>query len=302
MPTIAYLGGGNMGGAMVRRLLEAGHRVTVYNRTLDKVRPLEALGATLAETPAKGVLGADIIFASLTDDTASRSVWLGEDGALTASLQPGTLVVEHSTMSYDWVMQLSAAVAKKGLRYVDCPVAGRPDAAQAGKLVVFAGADAADLEEIKPLLKPISKEIFHFGPVGSGTIFKLTYNLLGASQVAGLAEALAVLERAGLDLKQAAQALSTGATGSPHVMRHAAFMANDEHEDPPAFTGRGRLKDSRYGVAVARQFGRSAHIGDATVAIFQHMVDIGMSEAADSRVVEAVKSDPAGNRKAAAGS
>ncbi len=126
MARIAYLGGGNMGQAMARRLLAAGHSVTLYNRTLDKVKPLEALGAKLAKTPREAVAGAEIIFASVTDDAASRSIWLGDDGALAAKLPPRTLVVEHSTMSHDWVMELSGKVRAAGLRYVDCPVADGP--------------------------------------------------------------------------------------------------------------------------------------------------------------------------------
>jgi 3-hydroxyisobutyrate dehydrogenase len=288
-----------MGQAMVRRLLGAGHKVTVYNRTLDKVRGLEAAGAQLAATPRAAVAGAEIIFASVTDDDASRAVWLGADGALAADIPARTLVVEHSTMSYDWVMELSGKVQARGLRYFDCPVAGRPDAAQAGQLVIFGGGDKADLDEITPYLKAISKEIFHFGGVGAGTTFKLIYNLLGASQIAALAEALASLKAANIDLDTAARAISSGATGSPHVKRHAAFMAHDEHENPPAFTGKGRLKDSRYGVEIMEKLGQVTLTGRATVAVFQHMVDIGMAGAADSRVFEAVQVYAAGDKKVA---
>jgi len=287
--TIAFLGAGRMAHGMIGRLLGAGFEVTVYNRTIDKVRPLEALGARPASTPREAARGAHVVFASVSDDAASRAVWTGPDGALSASASERAIAIECSTLSYNWVLELAASARRQGFRYVDCPVAGRPYAAAAGQLVVFAGADPGDLEEVKPLLAPLSKEIFHFGPAGSGTAFKLIYNLMGATQIAALAEGLAAAEAIGVDPLAAARAFSTGATGSPHVVRHAALMAEGRHEDPPAFTGRGRLKDSSYGVQLTEQLGCQAVLGRATVAVFEQMVDTGMGGAADSRLIDVVR-------------
>ena len=288
--TIAFLGAGHMAHGMIGRLLGAGFPVTVYNRSVEKVRPLEALGATTAATPRDAAHGADVVFASLSDDAASRAVWTGPEGVLSAHVSDRMIAIECSTLSHDWVLELAGTVRRRGLRYIDCPVAGRPYAAAAGQLVVFAGAEAADLEEVRPLLAPLSKEIFHFGPVGAGTAFKLIYNLMGATQIAALAEGLVAAEAAGIDLLSAARAFSTGATGSPHVVRHAAFMAEGRHEDPPAFTARGRLKDSTYGVQLAETLGCQAVLGRATVALFEQMIEAGMDGAADSRLIEAVRS------------
>jgi 3-hydroxyisobutyrate dehydrogenase len=286
---IAYLGAGNMAQGMIRRLLGAGFDVTVWNRTPEKVVPLEASGARRAATPRAAAEGATIVMASVIDDQASRTVWLGPDGALEAGGPIARIAVEHSTLSHDWVMELSGLVRQRGWRYVDCPVAGRPNMSAAGELVVFAGADPRDLDEIRPVLKPMSKEIFHFGPPGSGTAFKLIYNLMGATQVVALAEGLVAAEAVGIDLRTAARAFSTGATGSPHVVRHAVFMAEGKHEDPPAFTGRGRLKDSLYGVQIANKHGIDVRIGQSTAAVFQEMVDGGLAAAADSRVIDVIR-------------
>lgn len=286
---VAFLGAGNMAQGIIRRLLGAGFEVTVWNRTPEKVAPLEASGARRAETPRAAATGADLVMASVIDDEASRQVWLGPDGALAATGRASRLAIEHSTLSHDWVLELNGIVRQQGWRYIDCPVAGRPNMAAAGELVVFAGADAADLEEIRPVLKPMSREVFHFGPPGSGTAFKLIYNLMGATQVAALAEGLVACEAVGLDLRIAARAFSSGATGSPHVVRHATFMAEGKHEEPPAFTGRGRLKDSRYGVQIAQKYGVDARVGQSTAAVFQDMVDGGLGAAADSRVIDAIR-------------
>ncbi len=289
MTKIGYLGGGNMAQAMVKRLLAAGHDVTLYNRTLDKVRNLEALGAKLARTPREAAEGAEMVFASVTDDAASRTVWTGPDGALSANLAPGALIVEHSTMSHDWVLELCRIVREKGLRYVDCPVAGRPDAAAAGQLAVFVGADKEDLEKIRPLVTPLSKEIFHFGAPGTGTAFKLIYNVLGVVQIVGLAEALSAAEAAGIDLRTAAQALANGNTGSGHVRKHGPFMAENEHEDPPGFTAAGRIKDLTYGIGLEEALGEDPVMGRAALGAYQKMVDLGMAKAADSMIIDAVR-------------
>ena len=289
MAKIAYLGGGNMAQAMGTRLLAAGHDLTVYNRTVEKLAPLVAKGAKTAASPREAVKGADVVFCSVTDDTASRAMWMGPDGALSAGLPKGTLVVEHSTMSPDWVKELSCAAKEKGLRYVDCPVAGRPDAAAAGKLVVFGGADdEADLEAVTPYISSISRKIYHLGPVGTGTAFKLIYNLLGVVQIVGLAEGLAAAEAAGIDIETAATAFADGNTGSPHVLKHGAYMAQNEHEDPPGFTANGRLKDSSYGVALEEGLGITPLVGRAAMTAYKGMVEKGMGAAADSRLFEVI--------------
>jgi 3-hydroxyisobutyrate dehydrogenase len=289
MTKIGYLGGGRMAQAMVSRLLAAGYAVTIYNRTPEKLRDLERAGATVARTPREAATGADIVFASVTDVAASRAVWLGPDGALQADLKPGTLIVEHSTLMHDWVMELAGIVRAKGLRYVDCPVAGRPDAAAAGKLAVFAGADEADLDEIRPFIEPLSKEIFRFGAPGTGTAFKLIYNVYGVVQIVGLAEALSSAESAGIDLDIASRALINGNTGSGHVAKHAPFMSSGVHEDPPGFTAANRVKDTSYGLALEEAFGEDPLVSRAALASYRDMVETGMGEAADSRIIDGVR-------------
>jgi 3-hydroxyisobutyrate dehydrogenase len=289
MTRIGYLGGGNMAQAMVGRLLAAGHTVTVYNRTLEKVRNLERAGATLAATPREAAQDSEIVFASVTDVDASKAVWTGPDGALSADMAPGTLIVEHSTLSYEWVVELSGIVRSRGLRYVDCPVAGRPDAAAAGKLAIFVGAEASDLEAIRPLILPLSKEIFYFGPPGTGTAFKLIYNVQGVVQIVGLAEALSAAEAAGIDLETAARAFANGNTGSGHVIKHGPFMATGEHEDPPGFTAAGRMKDLTYGIGLEERLGEDPIVGRAALVVYRHMVELGLKDAADSKVIDTVR-------------
>jgi len=288
MMRIAFLGAGNMGRGMIGRLLGAGHSVSIYNRTPAKARDLEAAGANAAPTPREAAEGAEAVFSMVGDDAASRAVWLGPDGALAARHAPGAFAIECSTLSYDWVPELARAAKAKGLRYIDCPVTGLPDAAAAGKLTLFVGAEKPDLAAARPLLAPLCSEIIHFGPVGAGTAYKLIVNLMGAVQIAGAAEALLVAEAAGLDLAQVAYAISKGQAASPQVVRHSARMSRAEHE-PVAFSGALRLKDARYGVAMALKLGASPALGQAAADAFQRLVDSGLGDANESRVIDALR-------------
>jgi 3-hydroxyisobutyrate dehydrogenase len=289
MAKIAYIGVGNMGRAMILRLLKAGHTISAYNRTPEKAKVVVDAGAKLAKTPAEAVEGADIVLSSVTSDDASRQVWTGPQGILAGKLRPNTLVAECSTLSHDWVMELAGIVKAKGLRYVDCPVAGRPDAAEAGELRVYIGGSKEDLEELRPYIQPFSKKIFHFGPVGAGTAYKLIYNLLGVIQVASVAEAMVQCEAAGIDLHTAAEAFALGYTGSKHVSHHSAVMAEGQRNQEVGFSGKGRLKDSTYGVQFAKKLGRQSLVGDAAAQVFNQMVEVGMGDANDSEVIDALR-------------
>ena len=289
MAKIAYIGVGNMGRAMIVRLLKAGHQITAYNRTPEKAKAVVDAGAKLAKTPAEAVEGADVVFSSVSNDDASREVWTGPHGILAGKLRPATLVAECSTLSHDWVMELAGLVKAKGLRYVDCPVAGRPDAAEAGELRVYIGGAKEDLEELRPYIEPFSKKIWHFGPVGAGTAYKLIYNLMGVIQVASVAEAMLQCEAAGIDLHAAAEAFALGYTGSKHVAHHAATMAEGKRGQRVAFSGKGRLKDSQYGVQLAKKLGRQALVGEAASDVFAQMVEVGMGDANDSELIDALR-------------
>ena len=288
MAKIAFLGAGAMGQAMVPNLLRGGHSVCVYNRTIAKARLMEAKGATVAATVRDAVQGVDAVFSMVIDDDASRAVWAGPDGVLN-SAAPGTLAVEGSTVSNKWLRELGCLAAAKGLRFLDCPVAGRPDAAAAAQLVVFAGGRPEDLEAVRPMLQPMARRIVHFGPVGTGNAFKLIYNLLGAIQVAATAEAMNACEAAGIDLHAAADAFSDGNTGSPHVKRHSRHMATGQHDNPIGFTPHGRLKDILYGVQYQEQIGGQALLGHAAAALFRQMIDIGWGERNDSEAIDGLR-------------
>jgi 3-hydroxyisobutyrate dehydrogenase len=249
MTKVAFIGLGRMGHGMAGRYLDAGFSVAVWNRSKPKAEDLIARGARWAASPADAADGADAVVTMVADDGASRAVWLGQDGAAT-NMKPGTLAIECSTVSYRHALDLARELRDRGLIYIDCPVTGLPQAAAAGKLTLLVGADAADLDRAKPYLAPIGDVIRHFGPVGTGTVFKLINNLMGAVQVASLAEGIAMAEQAGLDTNLVAEALAAGAVASPQVIRHSKRMVARDFSGA-SFTIALRHKDAAYAVKLA---------------------------------------------------
>ncbi len=249
MPRVAFIGLGRMGHGMAGRYLDAGFALTVWNRSKAKADDLIARGARWATSPEDAAIDADAVVTMVADDEASRDVWLNKDGAA-ATMKAGALAIECSTVSHAHALAMARELRARGLIYIDCPVTGLPEAAAAGKLTLLVGADPADLEKAQPYLAPIANTIRHFGPVGSGTVFKLINNLMGAVQIASLAEGLAIAEQSGLDMKLVTEALSTGAVASPQVIRHSRRMASRDFSGA-SFTAALRHKDAAYAVALA---------------------------------------------------
>jgi 3-hydroxyisobutyrate dehydrogenase-like beta-hydroxyacid dehydrogenase len=249
MANVAFIGLGRMGHGMAGRYLDSGFTVAVWNRSKARADDLVARGSRRAGSPADAADGADAIVAMVADDEVSRAVWLGRDGAAETA-KAGALAIECSTVSYRHALDLARDLRTRGLVYIDSPVTGLPDAAAAGKLTLLVGAEPADLEQARPFLAPLSTTIRHFGPVGSGTVYKLINNLLGAIQIAGLAEGLAIAEQAGLDMNLVLEAIENGVAASPQVIRHSRRMVARNFSGA-TFTAALRHKDAAYAVALA---------------------------------------------------
>jgi len=267
MAKVAFIGLGRMGHGMAGRYLDAGFDVAVWNRSKAKAEDLIACGARWATSPEDAAIDADAVVTMVADDEASRAVWLTKDGAA-ATMKAGTLAIECSTVSYRHVLEMARVLRERGIVYIDSPVTGLPDAAASGKLTLLVGADAADLERARPFLTPLATTIRHFGAVGSGTVYKLINNLMGAIQIAGIAEGLAIAEQAGLDMKLVLEAVETGVAASPQVIRHSRRMV-ERNFAGATFTASLRQKDAAYAVALAESLLRDAPImGRAAVAAY----------------------------------
>ncbi|MCH2169932.1 NAD(P)-dependent oxidoreductase [Myxococcota bacterium] len=273
---------------MAQCLRTAGHTVRVWNRTAEKAVALVNAGCTLAASPREAAETADVAISMVADDEASRAIWQGPTGLL-AGMQPGAFAIECSTLSHAWVLELSRQAHEKGLVYLDCPVTGLPDAAEKGALTLLVGGRDDDIDRAHEFLHPLSRQVVRFGPVGSGTAYKLIVNLLGSVEIAATAEAMETARRAGLDLSRVAEAIASGPAGSFHVGRHARIMAAESHAENLAFTTNLRRKDTRYGVELSRDLGVSSPLGALTLKQFNRTSELGFGNQNESHVLDAVR-------------
>ena len=288
-PAVAVLGLGIMGSSMAGRLAAAGFPLAVYNRNPAKAAALQAAGARVAATPAEAAAGAQFILSMLADDDASRATWLGEQGALRGA-GPGAILIESSTITVDWIRELAAAAQAKGLELLDAPVTGSKVHAAAGELNFLVGGSAAALERARPVLAAMSKSITHLGPAGSGSRMKLINNFLCGVQVASLAEAVALIEKSGLDRAKALEVLCGGAPGSPIVKMLTPRMASRDYT--PNFLLKLMAKDLRYSQREAGNNGLDLATAAAALGLFERALAAGHGERDMAAVVEPLRPDP----------
>jgi 3-hydroxyisobutyrate dehydrogenase len=282
-PTVALMGLGLMGSGMARNLLAAGFPLTVYNRTPGKAAPLADAGARVASSPRDAAAGAEIVISMVSDDAASRAVWLGDDGAL-AGAEAGALFIESSTVTVEWVRELAGRVAERGFELLDAPVTGSKPQAAEGQLLFLVGGSEHALEHARPVLSVMSRDIVHMGPTGSGALIKLVNNFLCGVQAASLAEALALIDASRLDRGRALEILTGGAPGSPMVKTLADRMSAGDFST--RFALRLMLKDLDYAYGEGARHAVPLRMAASARDVFEGAVEAGYGEKDLSAVVE----------------
>lgn len=282
-PRIAFLGLGIMGGGMARRLLAGGFPLTVFNRNPEKSKSFAAEGAGAAGSPREAAENADVIIAMVADDHASRSLWLGENGAL-AGAKPGTLCIESSTVTVNWIQELAAAVGKKNCELVEAPVTGSKSHAANGELSFLTGGNPATIEKLRPVFSCMGKTILPLGPIGSGALVKLINNFICGVQVAALAEGMAMIERSGLDRAKVLDFLTNAALGSPLVKTVSGRMTTPDYT--PNFMLKLMTKDLGYAIGEGNKLSVELLTATAALKEFQRAVAAGHGEKDMAAVVE----------------
>jgi 3-hydroxyisobutyrate dehydrogenase len=249
-PRVAVFGLGIMGTGMATRLLSGGFPLAVFNRSREKSAALAAQGAFAAGTPREAAMRSQIILSMVANDEASRSVWLGPDGAL-AGAEPESLLIECSTLSGRWIRELLAEASARRCRFLDAPVTGSKPQAASGELVFLAGGAKEAVTAAEPVFSVLGRQTVHLGPVGSGTLMKLVNNFLCGVQAASMAEALHMIEAGELDRTKALSILMNGAPGSGIVKRVAERILADDYT--PNFALRWMAKDLFYAVNEAAE-------------------------------------------------
>jgi len=263
---VSVLGLGAMGVRMAKRMVEAGHAVTVYNRSAGRDEALVAAGAIRASSPREAAAGAEVVIGMVRDDDASRAIWCDADSGALGGMRPGAVAVAASTLTPGWVGELADAAKAADVRFLEAPVVGTRPHADAGKLVVLAGGDAETLAAATPAMSAYAGAIKHLGPVGAGAAMKLVVNTLFATQVAAYGEALGVLAKAGVSTAAAAERLKGLPITSPALQRVLGLMA--EGAFSPNFPVALVAKDLRYAAEAAEAVGADAPLTRAAGAVY----------------------------------
>lgn len=281
---VALLGLGIMGSGMARQLLAHGLEPTVWNRDLSKTAALREAGARVADTPADAVRGADVAIAMLANDVASRSVWI--DGGALAAIKPNSIVIESSTLTINWSRELAATARARALDFLDAPVTGSKSQAQSGSLRFLVGGDTEVLNRARRVLEAMGS-VIHVGPQGSGTLLKLINNFVCGVQVASFAEALAMIERSGLDVSQAVEVLTAGAPGSPLIKTVAQRMVERAYE--PNFFVPLMAKDLAYAAEAFSAAGIGSALADAAQQRYLSAENAGFADKDIAAIVEPMR-------------
>ena len=275
---VGFVGAGLMGTPMVRRLIEAGHEVTVSSRRPDR---LSGEGWRVVSSPAEAADGADVVCSIVPDSPEVTEV---VESVLEAA-SAGTVVVEMSTISPATARRLAEQCAKAGVDYLDCPVSGGPPGAEAGTLAIWVGGPARALERARPVLEVLGRpdRIRHCGPVGAGLAVKLANNFLGAVNAAASAEALALAREAGVDPSLVVEAVSDG-TGANWQLANLFPRKVLQADFEPGFRIAHMAKDLRIAAEVAGDAG----LDTPMLALARRRLDEAMEAFGDDRDYGAV--------------
>jgi 3-hydroxyisobutyrate dehydrogenase-like beta-hydroxyacid dehydrogenase len=246
-----FIGLGRMGQGMVRSLLRAGHRVTVYNRTRERAEALRGDGAVVAGTVAEACRG-EVVFTMVADDVALEAIVFG-DGGILASLPRGGVHISSSTISVALAERLEAAHAKAGQVFLSAPVFGRPDAAEAGRLVVVAAGPAETVAKYRPLLEALGARTAVVGKRPAlANVVKLTGNFLIANAIEALAEGLAFARKAGADAEQVLELFTSTIFNAPVYKNYGGLIVKGNF-DAVGFSLPLGFKDIRLVLAAAEE-------------------------------------------------
>ncbi len=269
---VAFIGLGIMGSPMARNLLKAGFEVTLYSRTAQKAEQLAKNGGRVADSIAAATADAQVVITMLPDSPDVEAVLLGDGGVL-QSVEPGTIVVDMSTIQPAVSRMLAARGATQGIHVLDAPVSGGEAGAIAGSLSIMVGGDPTAFEAVLPIFEAMGSRITHLGDPGSGQIVKAANQLIVAITVGAVAEALVLLEAMEVDTAAAVKVLSAGLAGSNVLDQKAGKMRTSDYT--PGFRIALHHKDMGIAMGMARDAGVATPLGSVASQQMASMVAQG---------------------------
>jgi 3-hydroxyisobutyrate dehydrogenase-like beta-hydroxyacid dehydrogenase len=286
---VAVVGLGTMGAPMARHLLNAGHDVTVHNRTRERELPLAAAGAARAASPAEAAANAEAVLTCVSDTPDLEQVLFGA-GGVADGLPRGGVVVDCSTVSPSSTAELAARLEKRGLGLVDAPVSGGSEGAERGTLTIFVGGRPDHVERARPVLEAFGSRITHLGPSGSGQMAKAVNQVMIAGTYATVGEGIALAQAAGLPLPELLEALSAGAAGSWVLSNRANNMVEDSY--PLGFKVSLHRKDVAIALDEARRLGVHLAVSDLVLEEEDELIVEGFGDEDVSALARIAKRRP----------
>jgi 2-hydroxy-3-oxopropionate reductase len=263
--TVGFIGLGVMGSPMAVNLAKAGHRVTGFNRSPEKTAALVAAGGRSATSVAETVAGAEVVALMLPDTPDVDAVLNAPDGVL-ATAQPGTLVIDFSTIRPDSSVGFAASARTHGIGFLDAPVSGGEVGAVNAALSVMVGGDVEDFDRGRPILEAVGATVVHVGPSGSGQTVKAANQLMVAANIQALAEAVVLLRAQSVDLAAALTVLGGGLAGSRVLETKGPAMAQ------AAYTPGFRLALHHKDLGIVRDSARAAGVALPLAALVGELV------------------------------
>jgi 3-hydroxyisobutyrate dehydrogenase len=279
-----------MGAPMARNILNAGHKVTVFNRTRDKEIPLAEAGARRAASPSEAAGEVDIVITCVSDTPDVEEIILGQNGVIHGARE-GTLVIDMSTISPTATRQIAAQLQRKKIRMLDAPVSGGSEGARNGTLSIMAGGEPADLERALPVLEAMGRTITHIGPIGAGQMTKAINQIVVAGTYWSVAEGVALGLKAGLDMEKVVQAVGSGAAGSWAMNNRSGNMIKNDY--PLGFKVTLHRKDLNIALNVARELGVTLPVSAFVEQVETGLITRGHGEEDISVIARSVR-EPSG--------
>lgn len=262
--TLGFIGLGNMGSRIVRRLLSAGYKTLIYSRQPLEAEVLEKAGATRTASIGELAQNSDVVLSCVTDDAAVRSIYIGSEGVLRHT-KPGTVVLEMSTISPDTSREIARLATEVGTNVLDIAISGSTPAAERGELILFAGGNSNIFDAATPLFRTFAKKFFHLGPSGAGTTMKLVVNAILGVEMQAISEAAALGQKTGLNRMVLLAVLSQTAVIAPAHLGKLGRAANDEYS--PQFPLRLMNKDFRLILSTAHAEGAQMPTTEAALQV-----------------------------------
>jgi len=270
-PAVGFVGTGIMGEPMALNLTKAGYRVKVWNRSPEKLRSLIAAGAEPCADTRDVAQGVTTLICMLSDGPTCDKVLFGPAGVVSA-MAPDTSVIVMSSIPVETAIAQSQKAAQYRIRYLDAPVSGGQRGAQEAGLAIMVGGSQIDFARVQPLLAAMGRPVL-VGPVGTGQLAKLANQMIVASTIATVAEALLLVERGGADPAKVCEALAGGFADSTILQRHGKRMI--ENDFRPGGAARWQLKDTNAALAYSQKLGLTLPVARLVDSLFQAMVANG---------------------------